>query len=661
MTNSPKKSLSLGIVALLLLSSASIAQEPQEPAEVQPETPKTFNLILNGRNVVVGNEGEFRQRYSRPAFGAPLSIRPTPYVDEDVLSDPITVLAQQGIPLGDLQEEGLQEDTGEDLFGRAGFEEADLNPLTADAIGLLRPGGEGYALDLWNGSRADAVLLLLSRLSAGSSSPTPNNLKRRLLLSAAPYPEDMFDRVTPEDFLYARLSQLYAGGDLESVLRLFEQIPRTERSPRIARLMVNAYLLDGDLETACAMAEQGQRAEGSGDWLKVMAVCLAIKGKEAEARFNITLLEETGEADFAFITLFEDVVALVREQSEPDTRAIEPAAVTSFFAGNFYLLSDLTPLHVGILKVLNRQIDISLDGRGSPNIVLTSLARWPGLSLETKLNVADLAIERGILDDRFLENLVGAYTFSESDKRAAHLLDYESWGVKSDALFYALAREAFDFPEAIRHVQEGWSRARMGGRAPFMARLYLDAMEDIPADGEYIAFAPDAVRISLLTGQWDIALDWYNLVRAEAATGDAEATRMLVEMWPMMICMNVGNAIPYSPQILTLWRQSLGLLPPEEQLARASLLYEVLEVMGYRVPRELRDENLLTSGGGNIEFNGGKSLGETILLVLNAYGGDGTHTLSPAGLAAIMETMIDEGLEPEARLLAMEALLARGF
>ena len=665
------KRLGLGVlVASWLLSTVSFAQEPPQelpgPEDIQPETPETFNLIVNGRNVVVDREGEFRQRYITPATGAPLSIAPTPYVDEEVLGDPISVLAQQGIPLGELQEEELREDelpddAGEDLFGRPNFEEADLNPLTADSIGLLMPGSEGYPLDLWDDSRADAVLRLLARLPDSASSPTPNNMKHRLLLSAAPYPEDMFGRVSAEDFLYARLERLYAAGDLESVLRLFEQIPRAERSPRITRLMVNAYLLDGDLETGCALAEQGQRAEGSGAWLKITAVCLALDGKEAEARFNITLLEETGEADFAFLTLFEDVVALVREQTRPDTRAMESAPATSFFAGNFYLLSDLTPLHVGILKVLNRRIDISLDGRASPNIVLASLTRWPGLSLETKLNVADLAITNGILDDRFLENLVGAYTFSESDKQAAHLLDYESWGVKSDALFYSLAREAFDSPEAIRHIQEGWSRARVGGRAPFIARLYLDAMKEIPANANYMAFAPDAVRISLLTGNWNIALDWYNLVRGQAATGDPEATRMLVEMWPMMVTMSAGDDIPYSPQILTLWRQSLSLLPPEEQLARASLLYEVLEVLDHKVPRELRDERLLTGSHERPDFDRGRSMGETILLVLNAFGEDGTHSLTPAALAAIMETMIDERMEADARLFALESLLARGF
>ena len=71
--------------------------------------------------------------------------------------------------------------------------------------------------------------------------------------------------------MYQRLAQLYNAGDLASLLGLFEQIPVADRSPRISRLMVQAYLLDGDIESACVLAKIGQREEGTPDWLKITA------------------------------------------------------------------------------------------------------------------------------------------------------------------------------------------------------------------------------------------------------------------------------------------------------------------------------------------------------------------------------------------------------
>jgi len=311
--------------------------------------------------------------------------------------------------------------------------------------------------------------------------------------------------------------------------------------------------------------------------------------------------------------------------------------------------------------VKTKTLYIALEENAPSNMMLASLARWSGLTLETKLLVADQALARGILEERFLSALVGAYTFSAQDKQTAYLLDYESWGVKSDALFYALAKEALNYDGAINHIREGWSRARLGGRAPFIAGLYMDAMAEIPPDRAYISFAPDAARIALMTGHWRLALSWYETVRTLASSGDAEATRMLVEMWPLMVVMDANHDIPYSPQILRLWRRSLEVLPVEDQLARTQVLYKVLGVLGYNVPDELKSENLLTLDEAAPEFIGGPSLGETVLRVLTAFGPAGSENAGPEMLANMMYTLTEAGQENDARHLALEALLARGF
>ncbi len=638
------------------LGANAWAQEEIDPPE-QEEDAVPFRLTLQGRDITIDPEKEVEEEGRPLATGRPLDIEPTPYFDRE-----------EGVPLRLAQQEDLDEENVEEGEEDA-LEATDLDPLNTDSIGLLSPTRGGYPLGLWQGSAAADIYSLMAALPSGSSSPTANAMKRKLLLSAAPFPldsgEDFENQYGPEDFLYSRLERLHAGGDLASLLRLFEQIPRTERSPRISRLMVEAYLLDGDLTSACKLAADGQREEGSSDWLKIRSICLVLEGEEAQARFNLTLLDETGEIDFAYQTLFEDVVALAREttnQVRAGAAAQQDPGFSSYFAGSFFLSSDLSPLHVAILKLLGRNVDIALEEEVPTNMMLTSMARWQGLTLETKLKVADQALSQGILEERFLKNLVGAYTFEAADKEIAHLLDYESWGVKGDALFYALAKEAGDAEAAISAIQEGWSRARMGGRAPFIAGLYLDAILDIPPSPAFVAFAPDAVRIALLNDRWDLARDWYAIARNTASSGDAEATRMLVEMWPLMVTMDKAREIPYSPQILRLWRRGVELLPGDEQLARALLLYSVLEVLNYPVPEDLKSEGVFArsvSSGAN--FIGGPSLGETLLRVLGSFGASGPEVVAPTVLADIMKTLIDTGLDNDARHLALETLIARGF
>lgn len=638
------------------------AQEENEEAAVEETEdeeaaqPEVFSLMLNGRDITVDGAGSRPQEETRHATGRPLNIVPNPYLDPEDVSSEVTLLAQAASG----ETEDAQE--GEESFSVEG---AELDPLDPGSIGLISDAEAGFPPNLWQGTEPHLLPGLIAALPAGTKSPTTNALLARLLLSSAPAPTGFADETNPEDFLFARLERLYEAGDMDSLMEMFEQITRQERSPRLTRLMAEAYLLDGDFDTGCRLAGEGQRAAGSSDFLRINAICQALEGREAEARFNISLLAESGEADFAFQSLFEDVVKLAREDRSAGLVAppSEGTTLNSFFDRDFYLLSDLTPLHIGILKVLGRDVELSIDTTEVSNLVLAALARWQGLSLETKLLVADQALNRGILREKFLKELVGAYQFSASDKENAYLLDYQSWGVKSDALFYALALESFDYPEAIQNVQEGWSRARISGRGAYMADLFYEAIADIPADPIFVAFAPDAVRISLLSGHIDKAFDWYSMVRARAAGGDAEATRMLVEMWPMMVTLDEEGVIPYSPQILNLWRRSIELLSPEEQLARTLLFYEILGILGHEVPVALQEEEMLAFAGelGSGEFIGGASPGETVLLVLGRLGNEDTVNASPFTLGDSLYTLGEVDLSREGRLIILEALLARGF
>ncbi|MCH7630957.1 MAG: hypothetical protein IIC07_03590, partial [Proteobacteria bacterium] len=290
------------LFSVLFLGLAVTAPGQEQDPATEEQGRQVFYLTLQGRDITVRDGETAEEGPFQPATGGPLEIGPNPYLDRETFKGRSFRLVQQEENLGPGKEKTAE------------VEQTELNPLNLDAIGLLAAGGTGYPIDLWQGSDVRELLVLISALPGGTSSPTANAIKRKLLLSSAPFPITPESGVEIEDLLFQRLAQLYRAGDLASLLSLFEQIPAAERSPRISRLMVEAYLLDGDMESACTLAKTGQREEGTPDWLKITSICLVLEGEEGQARFNLTLLTETGDMDFAYQSLFEGVVKLVREE-----------------------------------------------------------------------------------------------------------------------------------------------------------------------------------------------------------------------------------------------------------------------------------------------------------------------------------------------------------
>ena len=64
---------------------------------------------------------------------------------------------------------------------------------------------------------------------------------------------------------------------------------------------------------------------------------------------------------------------------------------------------------------------------------------------------------------------------------------------------------------------------------------------------------------------------------------------------------------------------------------------------------------------GKVGFANSPGIGETILLALVALGEKGPSDNHPVVLKAVIKALLNIGLEKEARLLALEALLAQGL
>ncbi len=630
-------------------------------------------------------------------IGTPRSILPGPYVplgtiaanveapiavgetqaDEPTRDDTIAVseIDEDSNSDDNKGEEDLSEDDPfrADDLGRVD-ELGELDRLDPATIGLLTPSTGGLRADVWLGTAREKIEILFAMMPVATRSPAVNEIVNRVLLSATnlPLPAGA-TRLAGRDpelaefidlgLLEVRLEKLAYGGKLSGLLSMLDRIPGELLSPAIQRLRVDAYLLDGDVAGACAASHNARSEDGAAYWLKVLSFCQALSGDEAGTSFSLSLLAETGEAPRYFVRLVEEVLDLALIDAEGE-RTLAPAPDMP--------TADLNALTLALLRTVGREVPFNvLDG--APPMVLRATVERADLPLDFRADAAEAAVVRGAVDGEILAKVFDAMSFTEGERESVIILAETEQGSRIDGLIYSMALEESDARKKADLVVLGWKRAGRQNTRSAVAPVLVRVVETISVTEEYISFAETAGRVSLFARRGDLAELWYAQVRSLAAKADLEATKALVNLWPLMIAADQGEMIPYSENILNLWRQSLSVLPSDEQYRRVGFFLGVIEALGYKVPSSYWDESLkapkVDAGRAPsaplwrqmLVASREEKRGETLLLSLAVIGEDGFSNYSNAALTSLIRALVDTGFEPEARTLAVEALIETGF
>ncbi len=208
---------------------------------------------------------------------------------------------------------------------------------------------------------------------------------------------------------------------------------------------------------------------------------------------------------------------------------------------------------------------------------------------------------------------------------------------------------------------------------PRKAALNIDALSSVDPAPELINHAHHIARGLLLAKEKSRAIEWYHFARRNAAGGDAEATRALINIWPLALIAAEPREIPWSESILSLWWNGQMVLSPENRESKAALLYAIAEAFDYAVSDEKWQELITESRSEKqraipiavwrdlIRSIGENKQGEALTLSLIALGKDGPGGLDPVGISTIIRMLRSFGMEPEARSVAIEALVANDF
>ena len=566
-----------------------------------------------------------------------------------------------------------------------------LQAIDINEIGILNLDQGALGFEMWFGVSKEFVKNLFSKLPQKIKSEIMRDLLGRLLLSPARAPEPM----RQETWLISeRLKKLVSIGNIKESQRLLGVIPDISEEPELVKLDLELSLLNNDLSKVCSISSRVFPQTPSSYWQEIFNFCNYITEGADKAALGISLMREAGGSSERFFNLADALIS--GEILELDE------------------FSNPSALDLAMIQEANVKIPFSSILTTNPN-ALRSVALNSKAPLVTRLAASDEAHLLGVFSSQQVRNIYDKLSFSD-DEIANPLSQAEiRFGPRVRALLHYTAKnQALPASKA-----EAISRALFWGRYEnryfSTVQVFGPLIKSLKPTEELSWFAGEAARAMLILGDTEKAQSWYEVMES-ISYASKEGKFELDSFRPLASLTGLVGSKVRGASILRAWFNSVG----HKKIQRALVLFQVLEAFGEDVPSDLwldtitdevqnnlnlpdlyiwnrllmaseakqksilnqkqpkllSDSNQQTSvnklelnkGGqkyretqGKVGFAISPGIGETILLALVALGEKGPSDNHPVVLKAVIKALLNIGLEKEARLLALEALLAQGL
>ncbi len=487
-----------------------------------------------------------------------------------------------------------------------------------EGVGMLGESDGGLRANAWAGSDGRFLNGVIMRMRAPIASRWMSITLRRALLSRASTPRE----IGAADWVAARAWLLVRMGEADNARALVEGVDSGNYTPWLNTVAMQAALATADPAALCGIADAASRQNSEVSWLLARAMCAALAGESGTANAYADQARDTKRARGVDLLLVQKVMGVGTNARRVIN--IQWEGVQKLNAWRF-----------GLATATGLTIPERLLQTTGPQVRAWQ-ARAPLLAPEARVASADWAATLGVFSNTALVDFYGTlYDNADPSERS---------GTPA-----AMLRDAYSgAPDARLSALKSLLGSAGDNRYQRYARLILGARAATliaPADG---ASSADDLIAAMMSSGFDIqAARWAggvstgSLAWALLATG-APRPAFGIDAGGVRTFSNSG-ADPLRGQFLFAGLAGLGRVAANEV---EPLAKEFDVPIGKVTPWSQALDAAVRSG----------SSGSVVLLCAAGMQSYDWRNVPPAHLYRIVSALRAVGLEPEARMIAAEAL-----
>ena len=503
---------------------------------------------------------------------------------------------------------------------------ADIPPQQARSltrIGLLDAAEGGFASDdtrVLNGSYVHRVL-------DGTKGPLVSRwasiLLRRALVSRLTVPAGM----NGADWTALRARVLMRMGEVDAARALVQQVDSGAFTPSLESVAMDAYIGTSDILGSCPIAAITASRRQEAEWQIVRQICRSFAGEGAGAMAELERLRQRGVGGG-----FQNIDLLLAQKYAG--AALESRKAVKI---EWEQAETVTPWRWGLALATGIEPPKTLRDKAGHSFDPIA-ARAPMLPLDRRADAADYAAARGILSSAAMVDL-WSELFSDDNIEG-------DWKGRSELL-----REAYvaaDPSRRLSAMRELWGDASDPMRNYSRHVLTAYAAARLPASADFADASGDLVTAMLAAGLDRNAARWLPVLK-QGSQG-----------WALIMAGTPGTGDIAASGLETFRGDD-----PSEKAQRSRLLLAGLYGLG-RVDRAVAGD-LAAELGVNLTREtrftrairaAADSGNQTLVALLVGLGmqGESWRQMTPLYLYHVVSALRRVGLEPEARMIAAEAV-----
>ena len=492
-----------------------------------------------------------------------------------------------------------------------------------DQVGMLTPDNGGYRADQWGDVDARFASALMRDVKAPVASRWASILLRRVLLTQAPTPAGGVDGV---DWVAERAWLLLRMGEADAARLLVSSVDVDRFSPKMFDVAQQTALATADPAAMCGLTDRVPASADQTSWDLARAICASLTGDNGTPAAIIDTARRRGKVRGIDLLLAEKVIGVGGGRR----------AINIQWDG----VSDLTAWRFGMANAVNVAIPAALFDTVGPHVRAWQV-RAPMIEPAQRVPFASWAASLGVLSSAAYVDLIGqAYEAADPDT----LEQTPGYRLRN-------AYSADDAGDRVEALRELWSEPKTDIERYARLILTARAAARVAPGRDHADDARNLIAAMLTAGLDDAAARWSEVANA-ASDGDDSWALLAVGAARPLVAVSADRAGSYVGE-------------QDKDSRKGAFLVAALAGLGRITPAEaqsLATEHGLPLGIQNswtraIDRAAARRQPATVALLAAAGMQTGSWKgVHPAYLMHIVRALQRTGHEPEARMIAAEAI-----